>query len=622
MTGATKSYPVSSFGSTTVETVGSYPRPCDRLLPMNNRVLAFVLALAAGLGGAYAYQRFLGEGKQSTSPTPARPMPPPTGGSAKGAPKVGAAKDSEPAAAREAASDELDFLAQLVPLDAFLYVEAESIESLASVLQQSLSSVDPMLAAGFDLQGMVQMNLARFGADAAAIDGSRPIALALSMPGGAQEPVPTFILPVSAPDAFVESLGLPPETAEPERRGDYVGIALGPNYRLGSKPSTLALDLPPGVVAARVRLAPIRALMDQGLSQFEGRDMSGMNAAARSSYALGREYGKRLLTELEEVDLGWDVRGETMAMHLGARFADGSPFVLPAPREAVDLASLVRFAGPEDQIVMATCWSQELLAGPVKDLILAIGEASGELSPTDQAELEKALAFAPLAGQQAVFFGDLELGNLRCGAVLRPPTAGPVLEGIRAGIERSPLSLLLAAPLQVTEIEDGQALSARISLAPAEDAGWDPETRRTLQGLALLCGSEEVELRAVARGGDLALFFASDAAWLDESAARVGREGATDPTLGAAVSAMQGANPGAFTRLDVGGVVRELLRLSAEHMGLDPSEDLRELSEGIGDQPLWLQSVSFARGARWQGTVEFDSERFNRLGRILSGMGR
>jgi len=590
---------------------------------MNNRVLAFVLALAAGLGGAFAYQRFLGNGKQgSASPSPARALPPPTSGSAKGKAKVGTPADSSPAEATTSGSDEVDFLPQLVPLDSFLYVEVESIEALASVVRESLASVEPSLAVGFDLQGMLQMGLARFGADAAAIDWSRPVALALSMPGGAQEPVPTFIVPVTAPDAFVAALSLPPGSAAPERRGDYVGIALGPNYRLGSKPSSLALDLPPGIVAARVRLAPVRALIDQGLSQLEGRDLSGMNSAARGSYALGREYGKRFLEALEEFELAWDVRSETMAMHVGARFADGSPLVLPIPREPVDLTPLVRFASPEDHVVLATCWSQELLAGPVKDFLLAVGEASGEMSPADRAGLDKVLAFAPLAGQQALFFGDLELGHLRCGAVLRPPAAGPVVEGIRAGIEQSPLSLLLVGELLQPEREGGQELRARFSLTPEEDAGWDPEMRRMLGGLALMCGSDEIELRVVAQGGEVALLCASEESWLDTTASRVGREGPTDATLGEAVSGLQGASPGAFYRIDVGGVLREMLRLSAEHMGLDPSEDLVALSEGIGDEPLWLQSVSFARGARWQGTVEFDSQRFNRLGRVLSGMGR
>lgn len=588
-----------------------------------NKAAATSLALTLGLAGTYALREYGGFGgpaepengpaerpKSGPAGPTGRSIPEPTGGEANAGPEI--------------RPDEIDIAATLVPLDAFCYLRIDSLGQLEEFVQEALEEIDPAMARSIDARGMLQMMLGSLGGDAALVDWQRPMGLALSMPGGAAQPVATMIVPVTSAKRFADALTLPPGFATPQAREDYVGVAMGPNYRLGSKPADIALDLPRGRIAARIHFDPIRTLIDQGVQQVRQMDPQqlGMSAADAHFYRAGQDLAIDFYADIEELEFGFDWGTAGTEMTLGTVFSDGSPFAMPSTQEPVAAATMARMLGGGEDFVFASTWGPEFLDGPLRNVF----ERCVELGGTDANEsaIERArtmLALAPMIGRQFLAFGDLEVGSAHAGLVLRPPVVGPILDTLVAQIEGSPLGLLLVEPPTEHELEGGRDLRMRFHLDVPEDGGWSPEDARALEGLSMLCGSDEIELRLISRGGDLAILLGGDEAWLDASSRRVGAEGEVevDSRLAGPFSTLAGGSPTYLYRVDVLACMREMVRLTAAHMDLDPSEDLMRLERAVGSDPLEVLSYGAADGRRWTATVHMDWTRLGLLGRAIGG---
>lgn len=622
-----KSYPGSSFGSPPAETVGKFASPDSGHRIAMNKVAATSLALTLGLAGTYALREWGGVGGSPDSPehsssasavdapgAAGRPLPAPTGG----------ADAPRPTSGPGAAADEVDGAAALVPLDAFCYLRIDSLGELEDFVRQAIGEIDPAMAGSFDARGALQMALASMGGEASLVDWQRPMGLALSMPGGAAQPVATAIVPVTSAERFVAGLQLPPNFAAPRTSEDYVGVAMGPNYRLGSKPAAIALDLPPGRIAARIHFDPIRALVGQSIQQVRQVDprQLGLSDADAHYYRAGQEFAVDFYDDIEQLELGFDWGSAGTEMTFGTTFAEGSAFAMPAASDPVDASTLARMLEGDEDFVFASTWGPEFLEGPLRTVF----ERAIELADADEGDVERArmaLALAPMAGRQFLAFGDIEVGAAHAGIVLRPPVVEPILDSLVAQIEDSPLGLLLVEPPVEHEREGGRDLRMRFLLEVPEDGGWSPEDTRALEGLSVLCGSDEVEVRLVSRGRDLAVLLGADAAWLDAAGARVGAESGADAEvdsrLAGPLSTLAGGSPTFLYRVDALAVMREAIRLSAEHMDLDPSEDLRRLERGVGEDPLEILSYGGADGRRWSATLRMDWARLGLLGQAIGG---
>ena len=580
---------------------------------MFQRVVVIVLALGAGLAGAYSLQLFgTRDGADETTPQ-TRPKPAPTSG------RWGGAADSD-AGSAALGSDEVDFAASLVPLDAFLFVRAESMSSVESLIQRAAGAVDPSVAAMLNGRGILEMMLGSIGGDSSQIDWDRPLCFAMSMPGGTTQPVPTAILPVRSPELFLRDLRTPPGLAEPESRGDYVGISFGPAYRLGTQLSPIAGDMPPGSVAVRLRMAPLRPLLEEGLRK--AREMESLmgDVTMPLAYEAGRRFGEDLIMDLEELELGIDLDDDFLEVFYGGGLVDGSRFAMPNPEAPGSLDAVAGLISSEDDLVLMTSWSREFLEGPATDFFAFFSELfEAEGQEAAQLEsLERAVEYLPMLGNECAVFGNFEVGNTRLAAVYRPPATGPMIGGILDWIEDAGMEEVLVEGPVEEELDGGRAVRFRVSFAGA-DLG--DEAARFFEGVGLFFGSDEIEMMLVGRDGRLAMFVGGDESWREESIARMGSEAAPSDVAGLpeALQFARGGSPSFLYSMDVNVILREMVRGIALHMGLDPTEELAELERSIGSEPVRIVSWGSFKGERFEGGTSLDWERFAQMMSALQG---
>lgn len=142
----------------------------------------------------------------------------------------------------------------LIPSDAVAFVQIESLDGLAARVDALNAAVDGMEIPPFDV---LLPTLLANRVPVSAIDRTRPLGIAVSMPSNAFIPLPSFtaIVPAVDPDGLMASGG---EGGAPfEREGDYVGIAGRGSYPREGSRSDLTAELPQGSVSVRVDLATV-----------------------------------------------------------------------------------------------------------------------------------------------------------------------------------------------------------------------------------------------------------------------------------------------------------------------------------------------------------------------------
>src|SRR5262245_47573842 len=136
-------------------------------------------------------------------------------------------------------------LASLIPKDTVAVVRIASIDQLVKNTRHAIIAAgeDPQ---GIDADKLVRLLAAVGGGKTNLIDKTRPIAIAVSMPG--DTPSPVLMVPTTDAKAYAASL---PPMGSPIVAGGYVVLALGGKYEKARSPSALMNNLPNGVIAVR-----------------------------------------------------------------------------------------------------------------------------------------------------------------------------------------------------------------------------------------------------------------------------------------------------------------------------------------------------------------------------------
>lgn len=197
-------------------------------------------------------------------------------------------------------------IARLVPSGAFCIVKIPSIDSLAATVRATLHAVAPEQEESFDLDKVLSSDLELPGS-IALIDHKKPLALCLSFDGPGFEPLPTFIVPVTSRDEFLKSLPAPlelpksaetekaektsgvpdpdakPPRAQPVTLGDYVGFTHLSKYSVAESPRSLAANMLPGAISARVDLESMFETMRPMIEPILGQIEMTMESAPSAS---------------------------------------------------------------------------------------------------------------------------------------------------------------------------------------------------------------------------------------------------------------------------------------------------------------------------------------------------
>lgn len=579
-----------------------------------SRTPIILLALAAGVGGTFVLDHLgwisLGEKDVAvprTSPR-TRPRPAPSGGGSM------ASTPSNPGTVGVA--DELGSPAELVPENAFLYLEVASISTVEGLVRNVLARVQPSAAGSMSADMLVGQMLMMVGGDPEQLDRRRPFGVALSMPsGGMGQPAPTLILPVKDPPAFARSLRLPPGFADAVVRPHYVGVTMGSNYEVGSKAPSLARNLPDGAFAMRMRMDPIRPMMAPAMQAARAQAGQAARAAGVDSkaYMAGVEFGLELLESLEQVEAGIDAGGKQLRVHYALKVAPDSTLALPAAEGRGRLHELAGYVDPEDSVAVVFAWDQAFL----DDVVAPLLEVLGGMAPTETDKagveaLQQVLTMVPIFGEEVVFSGRFELGGSRGSIYCRP--ANP-----DAFVESFPLALagldlegkgVVASPLEREDVQGKRVYHMTLGL---DETHSDPQMGRIREAIELCFGSSRVDVRLASKDGHLGLFLGGGAEWQAAQLERLGAPGDPSMDVAEAFERVSGDSPCVVYRIDMLGLMSSTMSLMAEQMGLDPTRELEQVMRVVGEEPLHITVYGGVDGTRWQAGFRMDWDRFYQL---------
>jgi len=575
----------------------------------SKRTSAVTLSLALGVLGVAALDA-LDLLPQSAEEAPvlldnsaaARPKPQPTEGTS--APR-----------GLDGASHEAGVPARLLPANTAVYVEVSSFDGAERALRQLVGRFDPRAAMTIDGDQPLGQMLGAFGVDATDLDRGRRLGLALVMSEG--RPHPTLLLPVSAPVEFTRRLLLPPGLAEPRVSARYVGLTLGPGYPVSNGTEPVELTFEPSTVNAVLQLDRMRGVLERGIArarQQANAAVAGADPSATAAYRLGCELGEELITATETLELALGLADDELDLHVAVRLDEASSLARPQPEDPADLAGLAGFATAADHVACVATWDRRFVDDVLRPLLHEVGAvASSEADERALDRLEGALSLLPSLGNQVGVFASLDVGSAHLAMVGRPPDADTLLGLAGVALDAAPREELplLVGGLEAVELEGGRARRLVVDLASPRE-GEEPSVARVRELLRLLFGADQVELQLASRGGWWVATLGADEAWRDGVLAATLSTPTAPTALAALVERTRSASPAAAYQVDVLAIQRNLLRLMAEQMDLDPEAELTRLEGVVGSTPLRLSGYAAVDGARWTGVTHLD------LGRLMA----
>jgi hypothetical protein len=510
-------------------------------------------------------------------------------------------------------ADELGSPTELIPEEAFVYIQLASLNSFKDLMELVAARMDPMMAGAITPDAMLGQMLGMVGADPTMVDQNRPVGIAMAMPEGAMQPTPTLILPVGDPAVFARSLTLPPGNALPEVTEHYVGICLSPSYNPMSAPNDMSRDLPDTGFAMRIRMEPIMPMLRPGMeqAQAEARKAAEASGVSMPGYTAGVEFSMSLMESLQVMDLGFEIEGEQVDIRFGMEFAEGSDLALEPSESTASLRELSGYLNQGDTFSMVAAWDRDFLrqtVTPMLDQVLSFAESEEERASVEA--VVNALNMAPMFGHQVALSGHFEVGHMRSAFFFQPEAPDALFQAFPVALEGLDLESmgLVVSPLEDVELKGGRCAHLTLSLAEVDG---DPVKQRQQEAFGLLWGGTEIDLFLASKDGHMAVLMGGEDEWRNAHLAQLGQPG-TPPEglLGEALRRVENDAAGMVYQLDMLGVMTGTLQLMAEHMGLDPTEEIAVLREKAGGDTLPITVFAGIEGTRWNGGMSVDWNSF------------
>ncbi len=512
------------------------------------------------------------------------------------------AQQARPVSAEESA-------ARLVPAEATILIRFESVAALLDLVHafgpiggEPVASLGPEM-----LLGAMQLPFAP-----SAVDGGRPIYLALTLDPEMPVPVLTQVVPVADARPFSEVASR--TGGKVVQAGGYAGISSSPSYAASAVPSPLVLGLRPGVVSAHLDLATLtrlyRPMIDAGLAQFEtaleqSPEAAQMPIDLQPLMTMYAGAGRAVVDSAETLDLALERRGDELALALDLRVHEGSAMDGWGSDERVDLASL---AGRVDatssfQMTLSANWSElcERFGG-LWSTVLAVYPAPLRADIEKALEAQESLSALLLPGMAAC--GDFGPGGMRFAYVMRcskPEEFVSGIEALAARFDGQGGCLRLHDP-EPLEVEGLAAKSWRVEIdfetiarATAEDVDLASRLPAMLESIY----GKDLRL-ALAREGQLvAIALSSDEGFLRASMARLCQAPGSPPAgLARALQRTGGSVPSLTYRFDFG---RLLGQMGSTFTALDGQS-----SVAYPEKPLAITVWGAIQGRTWSGGTDLN----------------
>ncbi|HEU4417867.1 MAG TPA: hypothetical protein VFT55_02955 [Planctomycetota bacterium] len=452
-------------------------------------------------------------------------------------------------------------IASLAPKDTVAFVRIASIDQLIKNARHATIAVgeDPK---GLDADTLLRQLQAVGGGKTTLIDRTRPIAIAVAMPGDTPSPV----LMVPATDAKAYAASLPPMGGAPVVSGGYVVVALGGKYEKARSPSPLMSNLPSGVVALRVDAEQLVTMLGSeigaNLRKLETRMASeSTNGSGIDGGAMAKAFvnvARSAIGAAKTFELSLDYRE-------GQLDVSGSLTVKPGSEldgwgsDPVDLKALAsRLSGKGSlELLMAADW------GKLWPRIAPFMQAALEVYPPSMRELLRPLLadyeqICRVLGPVVAADGDAFGGSMNMMLHLAPPDATALQRQCETTLGHESLARLgiSSGPARTAEVDGASIRDYEVKVdldrfaASFGDQVKPAERDAMTTMLRAMFGAEHLPLRLASKGGRSVMAIGPQRNHTATLASLDGKGGTGSKPLQAALARFCDCNPVFVERID------------------------------------------------------------------------
>lgn len=508
----------------------------------------------------------------------------------------------------------------LVPADAFLWAELDSIDRLEDLM---LEIGDLMPEVPMPPPQMMLSSLSKFGIDPGEVRSDAPLGFALSM-GEGMEPAPTFVINVRNAASLAAKLQGAPGMPTPRASGNAVAVPLHETYTPDAEHGEmLSTGLPKGSLRFRVHVAYlVDALgdqMQQGMAM--AKSMAGAQAGSDSATALlenQMDQGVEMIEGMRFLSLGLDLEEGNLDLAFAMKMNADSPFAELGEGTGRDLAELTQYVSDDDAFVMLGSLTRQHLDQLVRPMIDGMALNTGY---EEGIQLRAAYSgFEGIIGQAGSSFamvGHFDRGATDISAILHgvdSDLAAEQMSGVLDGFKALGDSLVSTQP--VKGLESGSRF-LQYDFVPSPQAVTTAGGREDLSNLASYFGASRVRVRAVTQG-DQALISVGEGTSL---AAKVARsDEGVEGEMAWALDSIHGRSPALLYRMDVNRLSHGLARCADGNGYLEPVPSNFDLKKPLNEvPPFFVTTWLVLEDSLWEGGVRLNLGAAAELGRQSVG---
>jgi hypothetical protein len=461
-------------------------------------------------------------------------------------------------------------LASLVPADTAIYVQASSIDRLATAIRSVTAAFDPDKAAAMDVdQALASLDVPGSMKE---IDRTKPLAicLVLSNDPGAQ-PSPTYLVPALSPESYAKSAAAPSNglfqfTAAVH--GDYVTVSgvpatpgsppgAAPSAPAASKASALALDLPAGDVVARLDVRRLvehfRPMIDMGLSQVTNL-VASMPAETTGGMQVGpflKVYadGLRAVVDSgETLDLAAHLDGNVLELSSALKAREKSALDGFGSPQKTDAKALARYLDPAAPMAMVLGMDQTVMLQRFRPIIDAAFAMYPEpMRSSFQKMMGKADEMAAAMGSAFCVNGALTGDGLRYAVYMRPKDTAKLVATYRSMMASVP-GITFDEPVE-GEVGGVKVLRSRLKvdgealMGGAGAAAGEAQQAQMKAMVERMYGPNGLAFTMTTQGDPIAVVLGGDDAFQASSIARLSKPEALPPRVARGLEQVGDLNP-------------------------------------------------------------------------------
>jgi len=475
-------------------------------------------------------------------------------------------------AAKEPKVSETD-LAQLVPAGTAIYVQAPSVDRLASAIRDLTAAFDPG-AEGMDVDETLEgLNLPGATKE---IDRSKPFAVCMVLPeqaGG--EPMPTVLVPVLSPENFVRSVtesGMPATTAI---HGNYVAVSMGPGAEPASTPSSIALELPKGDIVARLDVqrlvAHYRPMIDAGLAEMTSA-MDSMPPEATAGMNMGpfmKSYAdcvRSVIDSGQSLDLALRLDGSVVELASAFTAREGSVLDGFGSSQKTEAKALARYLDPDAPMSMVFGMDQAAMLKRMKPLIDAAFAMYPEpMRSSFQKMMGSADELAAQLGSAMCVNGAFGGDGFRYVGYFQPKDHAKFVELYRTMM--SSITGITFDEMKEGEVGGVKVLRSRMrvdaeKLVGAQLAAVDDAQETQVKAMfERMYGKDGLAFTIGTRDGVTAIVLGGDDAYLESSLERMARSSTLPPGISRGLERVGDLNPCFVMQYNLGAMMQGMQQL-------------------------------------------------------------